>query len=143
MSIGDNIKKYRIKKEMSQEKLSSMVSISSRTLQNYEADKTIPPIDVLIKLSNVLEVGFTQIAGDNEKILNDVMVGTCCAIAINCIVGCAFRMQRGFTEDPENARIQNNAFVGIAYRVIAYVHFAEKSPMYMIDRVSDPPIRNG
>ena len=73
MTIGSNIKKYRTDKKISQEKLSNMLNISSRTLQNYEADKTVPPLDVLIKLSNIFDVGVDILTNNDTKILGDLL----------------------------------------------------------------------
>lgn len=108
MSIGDNIKKYRIKKEMSQEKLSSLVNISSRTLQNYEADKTVPQLDVLIKLSNALEVDFQEIAGNDEKILNDVKT--------------LLEIRKKFQEDMAKSEKENKEKSNVFIPLISYVN---------------------
>ena len=72
MSIGDNIKKYRNEKGISQEKLSNLLNISSRTLQNYEANRTEPPLDILIKISTIFDIGIDVLTNNDTKVLNDL-----------------------------------------------------------------------
>ncbi len=74
MSIGNNIKKYRTEKGLSQEKLANALNISSRTLQNYEADRTVPPLEILFKISYFLDVDIAKIDENNEKVIDDVRV---------------------------------------------------------------------
>lgn len=72
MSIGDNIKKYRNEKKISQEKLSALLNISSRTLQNYEANRTVPPLDILIKLSTIFDIEINVLTDNDTKVLEDL-----------------------------------------------------------------------
>lgn len=64
MSIGDNIKKYRKLNKLTQKELSEKIGKNERTIRGYEANDTIPPTSVLIKIGEVLNV-------PTEKLIND------------------------------------------------------------------------
>lgn len=64
MNIGENIKKYRKEKGMTQEELAQKCGLSKNGLWNYENNRREPTIDVLIKISDALEVSLFDILGD-------------------------------------------------------------------------------
>ena len=64
MSNGDNIKKYRKLNKLTQKELSEKIGKNERTIRGYEANDTIPPTSVLIKIGEVLNVS-------TEKLIND------------------------------------------------------------------------
>ena len=64
MNIGENIKKYRKEKGMTQEELAQYCGLSKNGLWNYENNRREPTIDVLIKISDALEVSLFDILGD-------------------------------------------------------------------------------
>ncbi|MBS5982823.1 MAG: helix-turn-helix transcriptional regulator [Clostridium butyricum] len=67
MNIGENIKKCRNEKEISQEKLAVKLDVSSRTLQSYESGRTTPTIETLIRISKILDVPlYRLIEGDGN-----------------------------------------------------------------------------
>lgn len=68
MSIGDNIKKYRTEKQISQEKLAVKLDISSRTLQSYESNKTSPTFDALKKIAVELDIPFYKLIENDESL---------------------------------------------------------------------------
>ena len=68
MGIGDNIKKYRTEKEISQEKLATKLDMSSRTLQSYEAGRTSPTMDILIKIAIALDIPFYKLIENDESL---------------------------------------------------------------------------
>lgn len=68
MSIGENIKKYRSEKEISQEKLAIKIDVSSRTLQSYEAGRTAPTIDVIKRIAIALDVPFYKLIENDESL---------------------------------------------------------------------------
>lgn len=66
MNIGDNIRKYRTEKQISQEKLAVELGISSRTLQSYEANKTEPSYSLLKRIANILDIPTDLLTGEES-----------------------------------------------------------------------------
>lgn len=56
MSIGKNIKKFRMKKNISQQSLANLIKKSKSSIEKYESGKTNIPIDVLGEIAKVLDV---------------------------------------------------------------------------------------
>src|SRR5687768_12438372 len=54
--ISQNIKHLRQLKKWSQEELAEKLEISRARIGSYEEDRCDPPIDVLVKLSNVFHI---------------------------------------------------------------------------------------
>lgn len=61
MSIGDNIKKLREKKEMSQSDLSKKLGVSDKTISSWEINRTKPKLDMLEKICSTLDVPITEL----------------------------------------------------------------------------------
>nr|DAY85717.1 MAG TPA: Helix-turn-helix XRE-family like protein [Caudoviricetes sp.] len=68
ISIGDNIKFLRKRKNMTQKQLSEATGIAVITIQEYEAGKYEPKIDFLYKLGKALDCDIYKLAGINENI---------------------------------------------------------------------------
>lgn len=56
MNIGENIKRYRKEKKLTQQQLADQINKSTITVRKYEANDTLPPIDVLGDIATVLQV---------------------------------------------------------------------------------------
>ena len=68
MKLGNRIKKFREKINMSQEELADKVYASRQTISNWENDKTYPDINSLKLLSNIFDVSLDNlIEGDIEN----------------------------------------------------------------------------
>ena len=68
MELGNRIKKFREKINMSQEELADKVYTSRQTISNWENDKTYPDINSLKLLSNFFDVSLDNlIEGDIEN----------------------------------------------------------------------------
>ena len=68
MELGNRIKKFREKINMSQEELADKVYASRQTISNWENDKTYPDINSLKLLSNIFDVSLDYlIEGDIEN----------------------------------------------------------------------------
>lgn len=63
VKIGDNIKKYRKNKKMTQEQLSKEVGISKNGLWNYENNVRDVPASVLNKIADVLRISTDDLLG--------------------------------------------------------------------------------
>lgn len=71
ITIGEKIKKIRKSKNISQDELAELVFVSNKTVSSWECDRTIPDINMLIKISNALDYNFYDFINDNEiKISN-------------------------------------------------------------------------
>ena len=68
MELGNRIKKFREKINLSQEELAEKVYTSRQTISNWENDKTYPDINSLKLLSNIFDVSLNNlIEGDIES----------------------------------------------------------------------------
>jgi transcriptional regulator with XRE-family HTH domain len=58
MEIGEQIKKLRLKLNMSQDRFGKKIGISGKTVSAYETGKIIPTLEILNKISDEFEVNF-------------------------------------------------------------------------------------
>lgn len=72
-SIGNKIRFFREKKNLSQEKLSELLGVSRQTIYNYENDITIPNSYDLKKLCQTLDCSYEDLLNDNEENESDVI----------------------------------------------------------------------
>lgn len=56
MTIGEKIKSLRKYKKITQKQLSELIDKNVRTIQKYESGEIIPPLEMLIEISVVLNV---------------------------------------------------------------------------------------
>lgn len=54
--IKDIIRKYRKDNNMTQKELAEKSNISLRALSNYENGSRIPPLEILIKIANIIDI---------------------------------------------------------------------------------------
>ena len=66
--IGDNIKKFRKAKGLSQDALAKKSKLSENYIGLIERNKKIPSIDSLIKILNALEISADVILADELKV---------------------------------------------------------------------------
>ena len=69
--IGENIKAAREAKGLTQEELGNKIGVTGVTIMRYEKNQRKPNIDVLFRLSDVLDVSVTALAGVEEEPLPD------------------------------------------------------------------------
>jgi len=75
--IGKKIKEIRKSKKISQEKLAEMISMNHRSILRIENAHTIPTIETLSKIADVLDVKLidffeTQEFEQKDKIIEDI-----------------------------------------------------------------------
>lgn len=73
MTIGENIKRYRVRKHMTQSELAEAIGVTYRMLQKYEAPEdanhnVIPSVAMIRKIAEVLEVNIANIIEDPNYI---------------------------------------------------------------------------
>ena len=66
-NFGENLKKIRIAKSISQGKLAELMSIHATHISRYERNLTIPSIDVVKKLADLLEVSTDDLVYGNTE----------------------------------------------------------------------------
>ena len=63
MNIGANIKKYRQKKDMTQEMLASIVGVTGQAVSKWECGESIPDGMLFIPIADALEVSLDRLCG--------------------------------------------------------------------------------
>lgn len=71
MSIGENIKKLRKNKGLSQKQLAEILNLSEITIRRYEKCSNIPTIETLDKIAIALDVPLNELLGTNAT-TNDI-----------------------------------------------------------------------
>ena len=73
MKLGNQIKYYRSKKELSQEELAERVYVTRQSISNWENNKNYPDINSIVLLSEVFEISIDNlIKGDLEKMKKEI-----------------------------------------------------------------------
>ncbi len=67
MSLGENIRKYREKNKLTQEKLADKLEVSFQAVSSWERDEYRPDTDNLIKLAEVLDVSVSSLVEEKHK----------------------------------------------------------------------------
>ena len=68
--MKNQIKFYRNKKELTQEQMANMLSVSRQSYINYETGEAEPSFETLIKISKILRTPIDDLLG-NEKYPSD------------------------------------------------------------------------
>jgi len=72
MSLSENIKKYRIRKDMTQEHLAQLLGVSSQAVSKWETTDTYPDGTLLVPLANALEVSLDKLLDNQQVYFSDV-----------------------------------------------------------------------
>ena len=71
MTLGEKLKKTRLKKNFTQEYLADMLNVSQKTYSNFENNKTTPDFPQMEEISKILAVSVLDfLSGDNMTINN-------------------------------------------------------------------------
>lgn len=54
--MKNNLEKIRNKLKISQEQLARLINVSSTTIRNIEKNRSIPSVDIAIKIKKILKV---------------------------------------------------------------------------------------
>ena len=72
MSFGNNLKKIRADKNISQGDLAKLINVHASHISRYERNLTSPTIEVAKKIANALEVSTdTLVYGSDEQIISN------------------------------------------------------------------------
>lgn len=61
--FGDNLRKYRKEKKLTQEQLADLLNVSFQTISKWEKEKTEPNIDTLIKIASIFNITLDELIG--------------------------------------------------------------------------------
>jgi transcriptional regulator with XRE-family HTH domain len=67
VNIGENIKKLRINKGLTQKELAALAEVTVVTIQNYENNRRTPDFDKAIALTNVLDCKLLDLFGEENS----------------------------------------------------------------------------
>ena len=67
MTVGQKIKFYREKLDISQRALSEVSGVHPVSIRKYETDVRSPSVETLIKLANALQVNITDLLPDDDE----------------------------------------------------------------------------
>ncbi len=67
ITIGINLKKFRIEKNMSQQMLANRLHIKRQTVSSYETGRSIPDIYILIKIADIFHVSIDDLVGRKRQ----------------------------------------------------------------------------
>ncbi|MBQ9699687.1 MAG: helix-turn-helix transcriptional regulator [Lachnospiraceae bacterium] len=65
--IGQFLKKLRKEKNMTQEELGSRVGVTNKTISKWENGNYMPPVDVLMLLSDIYSVSINEILNGRRQ----------------------------------------------------------------------------
>ena len=86
--IGKNIRELRIKKNMTQDALAERLFVTRQTVSNYETGKSRPDVDMLVRISEILECDVNHVLyGLPEKKKNTMLRHLAIAVVICVLSG--------------------------------------------------------
>lgn len=71
MNIGENIKKYRKEKKLTQKQLADKINISEMSIRRYERGERSPTADIIVSISKALDISEISLIGDVRSDLNN------------------------------------------------------------------------
>ena len=73
MNIGENVKKYRLLKNLTRKDLANGLEVSESTISRYENGKREPNMDTLKKISEILEVPLNELLVPNKTGIQELI----------------------------------------------------------------------
>lgn len=73
MSLGENIKKYRLKKKLTQEQLANLLYVSSQAVSKWECNENFPDGSLLVPLANALGISLDILFENKNICFNDAV----------------------------------------------------------------------
>lgn len=67
MTLGERIKLERKKKGITQKQLAEKINKGFSTVQKYEIDVITPPLDMIQKIADALEISVMDLMPDTDK----------------------------------------------------------------------------
>ena len=66
-TIGEKIREYRQKQELTQDALAAELHVSSQAVSKWETGQTMPDINLLVPISKVLRIGLNDLLGTDRR----------------------------------------------------------------------------
>ena len=138
MIIGDNIKKHRKLKGLTQVQLAKVINKSESTIQKYESNSVTPDLAVLNDISEALNCNLFDLTMDTDMLKNDVRVIECSKPVISIAKKYGFEIQEEYDNNSDGE-----------YLRYVYISFSDKkfrltgTEFYkLISRINDSIITN-
>lgn len=111
LSIGENIKRLRRERDITQEQLAEIFNVSCQTISRWETDSSYPDIEMLPIIANFFNTTIDKLMGMDEKIeaervekyLSDFQI----AISKGLVYECVRIAREGVKEFPNNYKLLN------------------------------------
>lgn len=75
MTFGQQIQSLRKGKGLSQDALAAMLYVTRQSVSQWENDKSMPSVDLLVRLSQIFDISVDELLGNNEQEEKPVAVG--------------------------------------------------------------------
>lgn len=112
MNIGSNIKKFRNKRDITQEKLAEVLNISISAVSQWESNKTLPDISTIIVLANYFQVTIDELLGIDIKNSKEIIKNYCTKVdslfSLHQYEEALKLMRKATAEYPGNDNLQYN-----------------------------------
>ena len=69
--IGENLKKLRVEKSLTQGELAKMLGVSASSIGMYEQGRREPDHELLIKMSKIFSVSVDELLGIDDKVVGE------------------------------------------------------------------------
>lgn len=73
MSFSRSLKKLRLLHKLSQTQLARKLNVSPKTISNWENERNLPDIELIIKISKVLDVTLDELITGNSQLENKLI----------------------------------------------------------------------
>jgi transcriptional regulator with XRE-family HTH domain len=73
--IGEKIKEQRLTKKMTQKSLAEKLGVSDKTISSWETGRTLPDVELLLELGEILDCSFVEKSLDQEKLSKEKKKG--------------------------------------------------------------------
>ena len=111
LSIGDNIKKLRRERDITQEQLAEIFNVSCQTISRWETDACYPDVEMLPIIANFFNTTVDKLMGMDEKLENEIVERYLCdfqvAISKGLVYECVRIAREGVKEFPNNYKLLN------------------------------------
>ena len=72
MCLSENVKRFRLKKNLTQEQLAAKLGISAQAVSKWETSETYPDGALLVPLANALSVSLDELFGNDAVSMPDL-----------------------------------------------------------------------